>query len=253
MSAAPPSSLERLLRVIGLFTPQQPLWTADRIGEVLEVSRATQYRYIKTLMNAGLLAPAGEGRYRLGPRFVVLDRQIRLSDPLSRHGPPVMQRACAELGSAQLLCTHFADEVLCLHQERADPLIGSSMERGRPFPLFLGSPARAILAWLPESRLRNLMQQSAHAIRDAGLGENWLEFRQKLKAIRSQGHCIGLGEIDADLMGIGVPILRPNGEVEGSLTTVLPLRRVSDAELARVIRVTRAAATEISAQLGGSG
>ena len=59
MSATPPSSLERLLRVIDLFTPEQPQWTADRIGEVMAVSRATQYRYIKNLMNAGLLAPAG--------------------------------------------------------------------------------------------------------------------------------------------------------------------------------------------------
>ncbi|RZI99177.1 MAG: hypothetical protein EOP39_25150, partial [Rubrivivax sp.] len=170
LSAPPPSSLERLLRVIDLFTPEQPQWTADRIGEVMAVSRATQYRYIKNLMNAGLLASAGEGRYRLGPRFVVLDRQIRLSDPLSRHGPAIMQRACAELGSAQLLCTHFADEVLCIHQERVDDRIRSSMERGRPFPMFRGSPSRAILAWLPESRLRNLMLLHAHEIREAGLG-----------------------------------------------------------------------------------
>jgi DNA-binding IclR family transcriptional regulator len=252
LNAPPPSSLERLLRVIDLFTPEQPQWTADRIGEVLAVSRATQYRYIKNLMNAGLLASAGEGRYRLGPRFVVLDRQIRLSDPLSRHGPAIMQRACAELGSAQLLCTHFADEVLCIHQERVDARIRSSMERGRPFPLFRGSPSRAILAWLPESRLRHLMLLHAHEIREAGLGENWTEFRQKLKAVRSQGHYIGLGEIDADLMGIGVPILRPGGEVEGSLTTIMPLRRVSDAELAQVIRVTRAAAAEIAEQLGAA-
>src|SRR5919107_1207736 len=131
--AGPQSSLERLLRVIDLFTPERPQWTADEIGETMGVSRATQYRYLKTLTGAGLLAAAGNGSYRLGPRFIVIDRQIRLSDPLLQHGPPAMARACRTLGHAQLLCTYFGSQVICIHQEAADPSIRSSMDRGRPF------------------------------------------------------------------------------------------------------------------------
>lgn len=247
--SGPQSSLERLLRVIDLFTPEKPEWTADQIGVVLEVSRATQYRYIKALTNAGLLAPAGDGRHRLGPRFVVIDRQLRLSDPLLQHGRPVMARACRELGNAQLLCTYFGNVVLCLHQERVNPAIHSSMERGRPFPLFRGSPSRAILAWLPDSHLRNLMLSHSHEIREAGLGANWSEFRQRIKEIRSRGYYIGRGEIDQDLMGVGVPILRSSGELVGSLTTIRPLDEIGPQELDRYIRITRAAAAEIGANL----
>ncbi|MBN9409882.1 MAG: IclR family transcriptional regulator [Burkholderiales bacterium] len=246
---APQSSLERLLCVIDLFTADKPEWTADQIGGVMAVSRATQYRYIRTLTNAGLLASAGDGRYRLGPRFVVLDRQIRLSDPLLRFGPPVMARACQSLGDAQLLCTYFGDEVLCIHQESVDPAIHSSMERGRPFPLFRGSPSRAILAWLPDGHLRNLMLSHAHEIRDAGLGANWAEFRQRIRDIRARGYYIGRGEIDRDLMGVGVPILRASGELVGSLTTIMPLRSDGDEALERHIRITREAAAEIAAGL----
>ena len=251
-SPGPQSSLERLLQVIDLFTPDKPEWTADQIGGVMAVSRATQYRYIKALTNAGLLASAGDGRHRLGPRFVVLDRQIRLSDPLLRHGPPVMARACRELGNAQLLCTYFGDEVLCIHQELVDPSIHSSMERGRPFPLFRGSPSRAILAWLPESHLRNLMLSHSHEIRETGLGSNWTEFRQRIKDIRAQGHYIGRGEIDRDLMGVGVPILRAGGELVGSLTTIMPLQDHAPQALARHIRVTKEAAAEIAASLSSA-
>jgi DNA-binding IclR family transcriptional regulator len=248
-AAGPQSSLERLLRVIDLFTPEKPEWTADQIGGVMGVSRATQYRYIKALTNAGLLGASGDGCYRLGPRFVVLDRQIRLSDPLLRHGPPAMAKACKQLGNAQLLCTYFGNEVLCIHQELVDPDIHSSMERGRPFPLFRGSPSRAILAWLPENHLRNLMLSHAHEIRETGLGDNWAEFRQKIKEIRANGYYIGRGEIDTELMGIGVPILRQNGELVGSLTTIMPLQDHSPKALARYIKITSAAAEEIAARL----
>lgn len=247
--AGPQSSLDRLLRVIDVFTPEKPEWTADEIGEVMGVSRATQYRYIKALTNAGLLGSAGEGGYRLGPRFVVIDRQIRLSDPLLRYGPPAMARACQELGSAQLLCTYFGDEVLCIHQEVYDTSIHSSMDRGRPFPLFRGSPSRAILAWLPESRLRNLMLSHPHEIRDSGLGSTWAEFRQRIREIRSQGYYVGRGEIDRELMGIAVPILGPTGELMGSLTTIMPIATLPPEVLAHRVSVTMRAASEITGQL----
>lgn len=246
---SPKSSLERLLRVIDVFTLEKPEWTADQIGEVMGVSRATQYRYIKALTNAGLLGAAGDGFYRLGPRFVVIDRQIRLSDPLLRCGPPVMARACSELGSAQLLCTYFADEVLCIHQELFDPSIHSSMDRGRPFPLFRGSPSRAILAWLPETRLRNLMLSHSHEIQAAGLGRNWAEFRQRIRDIRDQGYYVGRGEIDKDLMGIAVPLLRPTGELMGSLTTIMPLVEFHANALKEKVAITRRAASEIVAKV----
>lgn len=243
------SSLDRLLHVIDLFTPERPVWTADEIGRVLDVSRATQYRYLKALLKAGLLASAGNGTYRLGPRFIVIDRQIRLSDPLLRHGPPAMVRACRVLGHAQLLCTYFGNQVISIHQESMDAKIRSSMERGRPFPLFRGSPSRSILAWLPESELRGLMLAHAPTIREAGLGSTWPELRAWARSVRAQGYYHGRGEIDRDLMGIGVPILVNGEELVASLTTIMPLQALSEKALQHYVGVTRAAAEEIADHL----
>lgn len=248
-SAGAQSMLDRLLRVIGLFTPERPVWTADEIGAVMGVSRATQYRYLRQLTGAGLLASLGGGSYRLGPRFIVIDRQIRLSDPLLTFGPPAMARACRELGHAQLLCTYFGNQVLCIHQESVDPTIRSSMDRGLPFPLFRGSPSRSILAWLPETHLRNLMLAHAPEIRAAGLGGTWAEFRQWVRGVRERGYYVGRGEIDRDLMGVAVPILRANGELAGSLTTIMPLQDLPPAALARYVDVTRGAAQDIASHL----
>lgn len=245
----PRSSLERLLGVIDLFTADRPIWTADEIGKVFGVSRATQYRYLKALTGAGLLAGSGDGSYRLGPRFIVIDRQIRMSDPLLRHGPPAMARACNTLGNAQLLCTYFGSQVICIHQESVNPRIRSSMERGRPFPLFRGSPSRTILAWLPDNELRNLMLAHAPTIQEEGLGGTWPEFRQWARSVRAVGYYVGRGEIDKQLMGVAVPILREGGELVGSLTTILPLRDMPEQMLRRYVDVTRTAAEEIADHL----
>lgn len=242
------SSLERLLRVIDLFTSDRPIWTADEIGEVLHVSRATQYRYLKALVNSGLLASSGNGHYRLGPRFVVIDRQIRMSDPLLRHGSPAMLRAVNEIGHAQLLCTYFGNQVICVHQESADARIKSSMERGRPFPLFRGSPSRTILAWMSTAELKNLMLAHSSEIQRENLGDNWHEFLQWAKDVRARGYYVGRGEIDRSLMGVGVPVMGRNGLI-GSLTTIMPLRKLTDEALEKIVIVTQNASQEISDHL----
>ncbi|MDO8413465.1 MAG: hypothetical protein Q7S51_06735, partial [Gallionellaceae bacterium] len=56
----------------------------------------------------------------------------------------------------------------------------------------------------------------------------------------------GKGEIDPGLMGIGVPILREDGDLAGSLTTILPLHELSPIALERVVLKTQRAAAEIS-------
>jgi DNA-binding IclR family transcriptional regulator len=244
------SSLDRLLRVIDLFTSDRPQWTADEIGETMGVSRATQYRYLRRLVDSGLLAAAGDGPYRLGPRFIVIDRQIRLSDPLLQYGPPAMAQARRKLGHAQLLCTYFGNQVICVHQEVVDPNIRSSMDRGRPFPLFRGSPSRGILAWLPRVQLRKLMIAHAPTIREVGLGSTWVEFRQWARKVRTDGYYVGRGEIDPDLMGVAVPVLRATGGLAGSLTTIFPLQELSAKQLDRYIKVTQKAAVEIGSHLG---
>ena len=63
------------------------------------------------------------------------------------------------------------------------------------------------------------------------------------------GHYVGRGEIDRQLMGVGVPILRANGEVAASLTTIFPLQELTPKQMEKFVRVTRAAADEIAAGL----
>ena len=57
------------------------------------------------------MAPAGAGRYVLGPAIIKLDRQIQLTDPMLQVARPVMDELIgyAPAGSVMLLCRAFAD------------------------------------------------------------------------------------------------------------------------------------------------
>src|SRR5512143_637271 len=131
--ASDSSSLARMLCVVDLFSEDASVWTVDGIATELGYTRATAYRYVGELYDAGLLTRVSRGAYALGPRIIELDRQIRRCDPLLRAGEPVMQELLKpNRGQVVLLCSLFQDKVLCVHQEGHDRKLALSYARGRP-------------------------------------------------------------------------------------------------------------------------
>lgn len=243
------SSLERLLAVIDLFSLAKPILTGEEIGSALALSRATLYRYLRVLGTAGFVAPVGSGRYCLGPRFVALDRQIRLSDPLLVHATPVMEEFIGHFNGLLLLCSHYRDKVLCIHHVASDPSIRFSMQRGRTFPMFRSAPSKAILAYLPPHQLKSLFLHEHAAIRDADCGDTWPQFRDKLKAIRMNGFYFAYGELDKELFGLSAPIFRAPGQIAGSVTSVIPKVEFRQEMLPELTSMTLELARRINARI----
>ena len=137
------SVILRVLSVIDLFTEAKPIWTADELIEAQATSRATTYRDLKALVDAGFLAPVSAGAFALGPRFIELDRQIRLGDPLLKIAPPIMASQREKVGGTQLLCRYYGLRVMSIHEDRYDERIKTSFDRGRPVSLFTSSTSRS--------------------------------------------------------------------------------------------------------------
>ncbi|MFO1023654.1 MAG: IclR family transcriptional regulator C-terminal domain-containing protein [Acetobacteraceae bacterium] len=213
------SAITRVLGILDLFTPEAPVWTVDALVERLQLGRATIYRYLRALCDAGFLVPVAGAGYVLGPRFIEFDRSIRMADPLQHIVPPFMAELRPVVNGAQLLCAFYGLRVLTVLQDNTDPAITMSMERGRPFPLFRGSPSRVILAHLPTYQLRNLVLNHQAEITAAGLGRNWAEFRDGMRAVRKNGY-LAASDIDKALVGISAPIFHAPGSVAASLCLV---------------------------------
>jgi DNA-binding IclR family transcriptional regulator len=242
------TSITRVLGILDLFTPDTPVWTVDALVERLVLGRATIYRYVRALCDAGFLVPVSGAGYVLGPRFIEFDRSIRLADPLLHIVPPVMAELRDAVNGAQLLCAFYGLRVLTVLQDKTDPAITMSMERGRPFSLFQGSPSRVILAHLPTYQLRNLALNHQKEIAAAGLGENWTEFRDAMRAIRRTGYLVA-SDIDKALVGISAPIFHAPGAVAASLCLVRLRENVSPEDAAHLGRLAVHACERISSEL----
>lgn len=243
------SSLEKMLGIFSLFSDESPAVGQEEVVTLLDCSRATAYRYLKSLCDAGLLAPASAGRYVLGPRCIEFDRLLRHHDPLLNAARPVIERVSKKFGANVMLCGFYGDKVMCIDRIWPDASVVSSYERGRPMPMFLGATAKSILANLSSYQQRALMLAHANEIRAAGLGNDWEEFRQRLRAWRKAGVYVSHGEVDSGRIGIGAPVFGAEGHVAGSFVFILSASRTSEARIAQLVPEAKRAAEEISAKL----
>ena len=245
------SSARRLLGLLDMFSPQQPVWTVEGMARRAKLSVSTTYRYVRDLTAVGLLAPAGAPGYVLGPAIIEYDRQIRQSDPLLLKAVPVarwlLQQAAPN--GAVVISRWYRDKVMCLHQESggAHPL-AASYERGLPMSLFRGATSKIILANLPDRLLRRLFDARRREAMAAGLGGDWTQFRRSLRVLRDAGVCQTASEVAAGRIGIAAPIFS-DGKVLGSLSIVLAKHTMTSPVSARLRALVIAAGAEVSAAL----
>jgi len=246
---------ERTLQVLGLFTLDKPVWNAEEIAIAIGVATSSAYRLLRALTVAGLVEAEATGRFVLGSAIVQLDRQIRLTDPLLQAARPIMSELVgfAPVGSTVLLCRAFRDSVLCVHQVTSGDPFPVSYERGRPRPLFHGATSKIILAYTAPRVLRRFHASHADEIGRAGLGEDWLTFTSKLKAIRKAGVMVTRGEVDPGRCGIAAAVLNSDRKALGSLSYVLTESEADPRLVNRLSTLIVSAAREIEAAMEGDG
>ena len=257
MSDKPDSSLARMLAVLDLFDEQRMTLTPEAIGEALQVSQPTAYRYVRLLTDAGLLQRQGAASHALGPRIIVLDHLIRRSDPVLRHAVPLMQELVASTG---LDCVATAlhggpgsAQMIDIHREYSGQPASLGYGRGRPRPLFLGAAPKVVLASLPTPQLRRLAEQHADAAAAAGLPADWPTLRRYFARIRRAGSYVSRGELEPTLGAVAAPLVVGDGRVLGAISLVTTVQRLALLDADKLAQLVRRAAAETAVRVSAGG
>jgi 4-carboxymuconolactone decarboxylase len=244
-----------MLGLLDLFSPDRSSITPDEVQETLGLTRATAYRYLKALCDAGLLTRFG-GAYRLGPRAIELDYLIRNSDPLLG----ASERIMAEIGEARhcdlQLIGLSGNRILVLNHVSHDPGITVSYGRGRTMPMMKGAGGRVVLAQLSAARQKSLVAAAEGAAPSRLDPEIWEERRAQLSAIRRNGFAISRGELDSGSVGVAVPIPSEANDSPAALAIIVPEKRFNGSDEDEILALLRATARQIASardrESGGS-
>jgi DNA-binding IclR family transcriptional regulator len=243
------SSLVRMLSVLDLFSDQQLTWTAEGITDALQLSLPTGYRYVKMLVDAGLLQRAANSQYTLGPRIIVLDHYIRMADPVLKHGMPFMAELVEKTGFDCVISGLYGQQVLDTHRELGKAPATLSYGRGRPRPLFQGAAPKVILSCFTPAQLHRVFDLHGDDIAKAGLPTDWNSFRKYYSAIRKAGYYFSNGELEPNLAALAAPLQKEDGTILGAISLVTTVQRMAVIDLPKLTILVTRAAQEITARI----
>jgi len=213
------NSLRRMLNVLDLFRPEQPVIDVDVICRELGYTPASAYRYLRELGDAGLLVRLPRG-YALGPRIIALETQMTEYDPLLVRSRDLVDRLVSETGLDALISEWHGDSVVNVLIKRGSDTGPVGGGRGRPIDLFHSATSRVVLAYLLPRQIRRIYDANQDKPELKPLGLEWKAFSKSLLAIRKLGYCISESELHAGRTGVAAPIFDEKRRVLGSLTLV---------------------------------
>lgn len=246
------SSSSNVFAILGLFTQERPVWQPDEINAALGYSRPTGYRYVKELVEAGMLQKVSTGRYALGGRIIELDFQLRQTDPVLLASAPAMMTVAKRSGYDLVLSVLYeGPRVIDIHRASGRDNLVLTYGRGRPRPMFRSGAPKVLLAWLERGPLIKIHTQFANEIAANGMGDSWAEFRNYLKNIRRRGFYRSLGELQAGVGAMAVPVLNLDGDCVGALAIVGTAQRIAEETDARLMKWLDMATVDIQERLAG--
>jgi DNA-binding IclR family transcriptional regulator len=238
----------RLLAAVSAASPRGD--TLANLALACRLNRATAWRLLSTLEANGLVdRDPGTNRYQLGFTVVRMAASAGYGG-LPRRSRPVLERVCAEVGESTALAVAGRRGVVYV-DEVAPASVLTVNWVSREVPLHATSTGKALLAWLPEPEVRDLLVLPLERFTDATVTDP-RRLAEDLAATRTRGYASCAGELEPTLNGVSAPVRDPlDGRPAAVLSIWGPLDRVPVSRFEDLGRAAVAAATEVAVLVAG--
>src|SRR5919201_2953408 len=223
-------SVERAVRLLGFFSPEEPELTLADLTSRLGTSKATTHRYTLALRRVGLLRyDSARAVYTLGPRIVELAAAALAGLRIIKIAGPHMERLVADLNETVVLSIWDREAPVVLRTDDNTERIARIVVRaGSRLPLTTSAQGKVFGAFLPEL-------------------ENRLD-SDELQVIRASRIAIN-SEVVAGIRAVATPVFQDR-ELLAAMAVVGTAAAIPDDPRSPLARTLRGAAERLSDELG---
>jgi DNA-binding IclR family transcriptional regulator len=246
------SSFAKILTILDLFSVSRAVINVDLICAELGVSKPMGYRYLKELVDVGLLKKSTStvGDYVLGSKVAVLDYISRTTDPLVQVSIPVMQDVVKRTEMLCLLTALDGKHCIDIYHEtvkNVEQILYYG--RGCPRDLSAGSTAKIIMAYLPKKIQLEYYEFLAQDLAANDFAQSAEEFLLQIRAIKKQGFYVSHNEVNEHFSSISVPLKISNKEAPWALSVVMSENRLQFMNIEKVVDVLKQATVAIEQRI----
>jgi DNA-binding IclR family transcriptional regulator len=247
------STISRALYLLTLLADAPGPVTVKQVSTDLKVPPSTAHRLLNALAGEGFVAASGSGIYRIGPRFYRISARVMQSMSQVTIAQPIIDALAAKYNETVLLGRYVAADRAMDFIYRADgsQRLTYQIDLHRPMSLYWGASGKAILAFLPENEIEQILRQAGAS---PASGEKPPSFRAgmtELREVRERGYAITEGQKLPGAQGVAAPLFDAKG-VFGCLCMTFPQERMPNASIDAIVTDIMEKSDEISQLLGAA-
>jgi IclR family transcriptional regulator, KDG regulon repressor len=226
-------------------------WQLSALAQRLNLPRSTVHRLLNLCRAQGFVDTDGRGMYAPGLALYRLAGRLSFQMPLRRIVLPLLSEFTRRFGETSLLTVLDRAALKMFFAAKAEPSAPMRyvIETNALGPLGWGATARAILAYLPEAEIAEVIRRAEPSPVD-GRPLNAKELLKSLADIRAKGYAITQQQRTPEGVGLAVPFFDAAGQVVGDVGMTVPTFRFRPRDEPGFVRALTDMANKISQALG---
>ncbi|WP_394740239.1 IclR family transcriptional regulator [Natronococcus roseus] len=199
---------------------------ATAVAEELEIAKSTAHDHLATLAEHEFLIKDG-GSYRVGLKCLHYGVQAKSRMVLADVASPSLEQMAEETGEIAWVMVEEYGKGVYLEKAMGDRAVQPYGEIGKRVPLHNIAAGKAILAHLPEERVREIVTETPLEERTETTVSDPDELLAELETVRDRGYALNDGETFEGFRAVASPVVN-DGELLGSIVVSGPENRLSD-------------------------
>ncbi|MGH3319173.1 MAG: IclR family transcriptional regulator [Streptosporangiaceae bacterium] len=225
------SSARNVLRALEILCASAEPLSLAAVATRLDVSEATAYRIIQTLVQHDFVRPAGErAGYQATLRVVELAGDVIDHTEIKDIIRPTFQHVAETFDESVTVAAPDGDHIVFVDRLPALTNVHFYCDVGRRLPLHVGAAARCVLAHLNDEffdrYLTRPLTRSTPSTKHTPE-----ELRADRKKILTDGYAVSVDEVDVGISAVGVPVVNREGHVLAAVTIANLTVRWSEPEI----------------------
>jgi DNA-binding IclR family transcriptional regulator len=242
-------NLKRALLVLELLSENRDGMSLSGIAETLSVPKNSIFRITATLLASGYILRNHDKKFVLTRKLLAIGSSAISEYSLVEKSFDIMCQLRDLLQETVLIGTIAQNEFIVMEQAAGKHPFKFMLDPGSRVSLHTAAPAKAIMAYLPEKQIEQLLHVMDFKPFNQRTITNPARFRVALEEVRKQGYAIDQAEELDGVYCIGAPIFDRYNQPVASIWTTRPGDRFPESMFETLGHQIRKFADKISQRL----
>ena len=246
------NAVERTFSILELVAESAQGLSNSDISRRLKLPKSSASYILRVMEKRGYLSRADGGKYRLGLKIMSLSRGRLAHVDVREIAKPILENFLRQsrMSEAHLAVLDNGRAVYVEKVEAENSFIKMDIWVGHRLPVHTTAIGKILVANLPDKEIAKILELHGMERKTRRSITSRTKFLREVERVRKYGVAIDNEENSLNVRCLAAPVFNQQGETIAALGTSATILQLDEAHLPKVVEAVKAAARQVSEQMG---